>query len=340
MTLQFQSPWLLLLLLLLIPLALLMHLMPRPSVTAASVKAFRTTKKRRRFTLLQWAVLLSLALTVIALSRPRIPRGDRTIRAKGVDIVLALDMSGSMDIFDRPRDMSETEFIRRLQQNQISGRLDTAKKEIAEFISKRPNDRIGLIGFADLAYSFIPPTLDHALLLERLKNLRTGELGNATGIASPIGTAVRRLKDSDSPRRVLVLFTDGANNVDNRVTPQEAAQIAKDHRIIIHTVGIGSDRAYAVVDTMFGRQLARQEHSLDENLLRSLAAATGGSYFPAADAGGMQQVMTGIDALERTSRESPRYTSYRELAPYPALAAAIILLLGMATEFAGKVRLP
>jgi len=337
---EFQHPWWLLLLVLLIPLALLMLFMPRPSITAASIRPFQTVKKRRRLSLLQWAVLLAFALTATALSRPRFPQDNRKIRTQGVDIVLAVDMSGSMDIFDRPRQMSEDEFIRKLQQNQIPTRLDTAKKEITAFIDKRPNDRIGLIGFADLAYSFIPPTLDHKLLLQRLKNLHTGELGNATGIASPVGMAVKRLKNSDSPRRVLVLFTDGANNVQNRITPQEAAQIAKDHRIIIHTVGIGSPRAYAIVETMYGRQLIRQEHSLDEDLLKSLAATTGGSYFQAADADGMRRVMAEIDALERTSREVNQHTTYRELAPWLALGAAIILLLGMAIEICGKPRLP
>ena len=130
--------------------------------------------------------------------------------------------------------MSENKFVEQLQSGKITNRLESAKNAIREFISRRPNDRIGLIGFADLAYSFVPPTLDHALLLERLQALKPGELGNATGIASPIGNAVKRLKNSDSPRRVMVLFTDGENTADNQLTPQAAAETSRDLNVIIH----------------------------------------------------------------------------------------------------------
>ena len=107
-----------------------------------------------------------------------------------------------------------------------------------------------------------------------------------------------------------------------------------------HTVGIGSNQAYALADTILGKRLMRAEYSLDVDLLQKLAALTGGSYFPAADAGGMAKVMQEIDALESTSREAPRYTSYRELAPLLALAAALILLTGLAAEIIRRPRLP
>ncbi|MCI5779970.1 MAG: VWA domain-containing protein [Lentisphaeria bacterium] len=338
---QFMHPWFLLLLLLVPAAAAAMGFMPRPSVTVSGVAPFRAAAKRRRFlSLPQLCVLTALTLTVLALARPRTPEGTRKIRARGVDIVLALDMSGSMESFDRPHGMSEDEFVRKLQSGAIGSRLETAKREIRRFIKERPNDRIGLIGFADLAYSFVPPTLDHALLLERLDSLKAGELGSATGIASPIGSAVRRLKDSASPRRVVVLFTDGENTAENRLTPQAAAETAKEFQVIIHTVGIGGNNAYAVISSPFGRSLSRVGNDLDEKLLRELAAMTGGTYFPAADASGMRRVMTEINRLERTDHTAPQSAVYREHAPALALAAAAVLLFGVFLYALGRPRLP
>ena len=249
-------------------------------------------------------------------------------------------MSGSMSTIDRPHGMSENKFVEQLQSGKITNRLESAKNAIREFISRRPNDRIGLIGFADLAYSFVPPTLDHALLLERLQALKPGELGNATGIASPIGNAVKRLKNSDSPRRVMVLFTDGENTADNQLTPQAAAETARDLNVIIHTVGIGSDNAYMLLETPFGSRLTKVQNDLDENLLRELAKISGGRYFAAADNDGMTQVMQEINSLEQTNFSSPQPLEFLELAPFTALAGAIILMLGIIFNSTGKVRLP
>ena len=227
-----------------------------------------------------------------------------------------------------------------LKSGKISNRLESAKKAIREFISQRPNDRIGLIGFADLAYSFVPPTLDHALLLERLQTLNPGDLGNATGIASPIGNAVKRLKNSDSPRRVMVLFTDGENTADNQLTPQSAAETARDLNVIIHTVGIGSDNAYMLIETPFGSRLTRVQNDLDENLLKELAKISGGKYFAATDNSGMHQVMQEINSLERTNYSAPQPLEFMEIAPFLALAGAIILMAGIIFNSVGRIRLP
>ncbi len=337
---QLLHPWCLLLLVFVAVAAAAFRFYPRPSVTVSNVKPFKRAAGRRRFTLLQWCIISALFLSVIALCRPRIPQGERKIRAKGVDIILALDMSGSMEAFDRPHGMDENVFARQLQNGAIPNRLESAKAEIRRFIESRPNDRIGLIGFADLAYSFVPPTLDHAILLERLATLKAGELGDATGIASPIGNGVKRLKDSPSPRRVLVLFTDGQNTAENRLTPQAAAETAKEFNVIIHTVGIGSNNAYAIVPGMFGRSLQRISSDLDDKLLQNIASLTGGTYFPAADSNGMRRVMDEINALERTDHSAPRSISYHEYAPQLALLAALLLFAGIAAYALGRVRLP
>lgn len=156
-------------------------------------------------------MLLALCVLIVALARPRAGNEKFLIRSQGIDIVLAIDLSGSMASYDVPRNItSGRDLVNAIEGGQLKNRLEVAKEEIAKFIAERPNDRIGLIGFADVAYNLAPPTLDHSWLLAHLANLKPGILGEMTGIASPIGTGVSRLKDSDAPRRVLVLFTDGA----------------------------------------------------------------------------------------------------------------------------------
>ena len=334
----FAHPWFFLLLLPWLLLTVFMLKRPGASVRISSTIAFsRTGKKRRKLTALEIALLITMLLTITALARPRRPEGTGTIRAQGVDIILALDMSGSMECFDRPENQSETEFIRDIRENRIRNRLESAKQEIREFIRSRPNDRIGLIGFADLAYSFVPPTLDHALLLSRLQSLRTGELGNATGIASPIGTGTRHLQNSPSPRRVLVLFTDGANTAENRVTPQDAAKAAKEFNVILHTVGIGGSDSF-IIDN-FGR-LNRVQSQADTALLQDLAKISGGNYYAAADAEGMKQVMKQINELEKTDHSARQPVSYTEYAPYITIAGVVILLAGIIISSVGRLRLP
>ena len=336
---SFAHPWNFLLLIPVFLLGWLMACRKRPSVKISTVIPLRKTSgKKKHLTIMETALLIALALTVAALARPRKPEGSRMVRSQGVDIILALDMSGSMECFDRPAGMSEEKFIRQINDSQTLNRLETAKKEIRTFIEARPNDRIGLIGFADLAYSFVPPTLDHALLLERLKTLQAGELGDATGIASPIGSAAGHLKNSTSPRRVLVLFTDGANTAENRVTPQAAAKAAKEFNVIIHTVGIGSENSYAITQPF--NRLSRVQSMPDIKLLQELAAESGGNYYAAADAAGMKRVMTEINTLEKTNHSDPQPAAYKEYAPLLALTAVAVIIAALLTSAVLKQRLP
>ena len=158
---------------------------------------------------------------------------------------------------------------------------------------------------------------------------------------SPIGSGVARLRNSAAPRRVLVLFTDGANTAVNRLTPQQAAKAAKEFGVILHTVGIGSSNAYALVNSpLGGSRFVPAGDSFDAEMLSELASATGGSYFHAADAEGMRRVMEEINRLEKTSFEQPKYVEYREYAPRLALVALALILLGFTAETTWKLRLP
>ena len=337
---SFQYPWMLLSLLA-VPLLLWRFLTRRrPSVVISSVIPARRISGRRRLRFQEICILLSLFALGFALARPRQSYGMEVRRTLGLDIVLAIDLSGSMQAIDRPRDMNDERFVSAINSGKLANRLEVAKAEIRKFIEARPNDRIGLIGFADLAYSFVPPTLDHALLLQRLNSLQLGEVGEQTGIASPIGTAVKRLKNSTAPRRVMVLFTDGANTAQNQLTPQRAAELAKEFNVVIHTVGIGGNEAYAVAETPFGRRLVPANGNYDAQLLHDLAKISGGMTFHAADGEGMKRVMQEINALEKTNIEQPRPVNFREYAPYFAAAALILLMLGISAEYAWKIRLP
>ena len=347
---SFAYPWALAALIL-VPLLYLYERFVKkpPSIVVPSARPFATEnadRKRRRFagrpvTFAFRCFLTGFALLIVALARPRLGDEKVVIRAKGIDIILALDMSGSMQAFDVPGSYTDGgDLYKAIRAGEVKNRLDTAKAEIRRFIEKRPNDRIGLLGFSDLAYSFAPPTLDHDWLITRLQTLTPGMIGDATGIASPIGSAISRLKGSDSPRRVLVLFTDGANTAPTRVGPEEAAKLAKEFDIIVHTVGIGSGNAYVLLDTPFGKRFQRYDDQFDEALLKKIADTTGGTYFNASGADGMKEVMARINELEKTTFEQPRYIEYREYAPVIALAALAALLLGLVADTTFRLRLP
>lgn len=336
---EFAHPYLLILLLLLPFLwYYVKYLRKKPSVVTPSTAVFRKVGGKRKTGIANWLYLAAVLLVIAALARPRTGDEKVIIRSKGIDIVLAIDMSGSMRAIDVPRNITSAgELAKAMNAGTVRNRLETAKEEIRKFILARPNDRIGLIGFADLAYSFSPPTLDHAWLLERLRTLEPGQLGDATGIASAISSGTRRLKDSTAPRRVLVLFTDGANTAENRLTPEQSAALAEEFNCIVHTVGIGSDNAYVLAE---GYGFQKIQGSFDEKLLSSIARVTGGTYFRAADGAGLKKVMAEINALEKTNIEQPKYVEYREYAPVLALIAVLLAVAGYCTENLFKITIP
>jgi Ca-activated chloride channel family protein len=266
---------------------------------------------------------------VVALMRPQFGV-ERTIRrAEGIDIILALDASGSMEAYDVPEGVkTQRELYNRIQSGNIKNRIEVAKDALRQFSDKRPNDRIGLIAFATLPFVACPPTLDRDFLHGHLEMLEAGTLGDHTGIAGPIASATSRLKESEAKRRVLVLFTDGANNVDDRITPEQAARIAGTFDIIIYTVGIGSDLAYRLVSHPFGgARLRRQGRDYNRELMKTISETTGGRFFEADDAASFNAVMAEIDDLETTGLEQPVFVDYSErFMPWLVAGLATILL--------------
>jgi Ca-activated chloride channel family protein len=339
------SPWLLCLLVL-VPLGwLYLAFVKKPPVLVVpSVRPFRRRSGGRRFrnpALAEYLALAALTLLIAALARPRVGSERLIVRSEGVDMVLALDMSGSMGAYDLPPETRSTrEVAEAIRSGRLENRFDTAKRELERFAAERPGDRIGLVGFADFAYRFLPPTTDRQLLDSRLRSLKLRQIGDGTNLAAPIVSAVNRLKSAGSPRRVLVLFTDGVDNVGYRVTPQRAAELAKECGVTIHTVGIGTPRAVAVVRSPFGTRLQPVPGEFDEALLRRIAEATGGKYFHAGSREGLRKVMDEIDALERTEKSAEKFVEYREYAPLLALAALLLAAAGITIGHTWKLRLP
>ena len=261
-------------------------------------------------------------------------------RAEGIDIMLALDLSGSMKGIDLPKNSTSDQVTRDLRRGKLKERIAYAKEEIKKFVEMRPNDRIGLVVFAPLPYVACPPTLDHAWLLSHLSSVDAGIIGDATNIAGPIASGVNRLKTADSKRRVMVLFTDGSNNVNARISPLQAAKLAKTYNVVIYTVGIGSDNAYVLQETMFGEQFIPLGGQFDKKLLTNISKETGGKYYSAKDAKGLQEVLGQIDKLEKTSVEQPRFIDYRELGAPLIVLALILILVGFVLENTIFIRLP
>lgn len=343
---KFELPWLLLLYIPFIVLVILAIKYRKPTIMIPSMKPFKKANPGKKLPLITGLPLLlyivGTALLIFALARPQHGIEHLKQKAEGIDIMLAIDLSGSMAAVDVPEHYTEEKQVyTALQKKILKQRIEIAKSKIRDFIERRPNDRIGLIAFANLPYVACPPTLDRGWLYSHLNLLKPDLIGNATGIAGPIAAAVHRLKNSDSKRKVLVLFTDGSNNMDADITPRQAAKIAKTFNVIIYTVGIGSRNAYIVqAHPFYGRTLHTLGSQFDEPLMKDIAKASDGKYFKAADEKGLETVMKEIDKLEKTTKEQPRYIDYSEIGPRFVKIGLILILLAFGMGHTLLLRIP
>ncbi len=278
---------------------------------------------------LPWLRGIGVALLVVALAGPRRGLSDSAVRTDAVDIVLVMDVSPSMAAED---------FSTRSQR---LNRLDAAKRVVADFIRRRPNDRLGLVVFAAWPYTASPLTLDHAWLEQRVAELHVGMVGDGTAIGSALGSAVNRLRESTAKSKVVVLLTDGMNNA-GALSPDDAAQAAAAMSVRVYTIGAGTrGMAPVPVRSPFGGvQYIQQPVEIDEALLQRMAAATGGRYFRATDLEGLEEIYRQIDALEKTEIEARQYTRFEErFAPWAA-AGALALAIELALSLGRLGRLP
>jgi Ca-activated chloride channel family protein len=315
-TFRFASPWWLLLLAV-VPLLWRAH---RPShrraavrfPTLATLRAVAPSGGRTRRLVLGTLRTLVVVLCAIALARPQAGSAATEVHHEGVDVVLAVDISGSMLAED-----FELESGR-------ASRLDVVKAVVNDFVTARAEDRVGLVLFAARAYTQCPLTLDHGWLRQNLERAQIGMIEDGTAVGAGIATAVNRLRASTAKSKFVVLLTDGQQNA-GKITPQTAAEAAAALGIKVYTVGAGTrGMAPYPAQDMFGRKVYRpMQVDVDEPTLQKIASTTHGRYFRATDTPTLREIYAEIDRSEKTEFEAPEYLDYRELYPWllwPALA--------------------
>jgi len=273
---------------------------------------------------------LTLALFIAALARPQLGRSESRIKAEGIDIVLVLDISGSMEAMDYE------------SHGQRQSRIDAVKQVVRDFIRTRTNDRIGMVVFGTRAYVASPLTLDHDWLERNLDRVRIGLVEGNTAIGAGIGTAVNRLRDTKAKSKVIVLLTDGGENV--KTPPaMDAAKAAREFGVRVYTIGAGSQgMAPMPVRDTAGTLLGYRPIpvDLDENLLKQIATTTGGQYFRAADTASLKKTYDQIDAMEKQKVETVVFEEWQELFPWFLVPGLGCLLVGVTLGHTRLRRLP
>lgn len=298
----FNNPNLLYFLLLLIPM-LAWYVWKQSNMQASlrlsSLNGFAKMPKTYKYYLRHLPVLLrtvAFSALIVALARPQSTDNWSNTSTEGIDIVIALDISGSM-----------------LAEDFKPNRLEAAKEDAIRFISGRPNDRIGLVVFSGESFTQCPLTTDHAVLINLIKDVQQGMIEDGTAIGLGLANSVSRLKESTALSRVVILMTDGVNN-QGEIPPLTAAEIAKTFGIRVYTIGVGSmgKAPYPVTD-MFGRKRYQQmDVEIDEEVLTQIAHLTDGKYFRAVNNERLEEVYVEIDKLEKSKIEVKEYSKKNE----------------------------
>ena len=259
---------------------------------------------------------LSLALFVIGLARPQLGEGQATLRASGIDIVVALDLSGSMASEDFEMNGERVD------------RLTIAKDVLEKFVAKRLNDRIGLVAFAGRAYIAGPLTLDHDFLLQNIERLNLGTIEDGTAIGSALTASLNRLRDLQAKSKIIILMTDGQNNA-GQVPPLTAADAAQTLGVKVYTIGVGTrgTAPFPYIDPFGRKQYVQQPVDIDEETLQQIAAKTGGKYYRADNSDTLRTIYADIDRLEKTEADVKKFQRYRELFPWVVLPGLVLLTL-------------
>jgi Ca-activated chloride channel homolog len=316
---RFADP-LLLSLLVLVPLMVLYELKKSGSsrVRFSSLACLMEIKKSKSLAWrkgLLFMRCLAMSLCILALARPQSGNRSTEIITEGVDIMLCLDTSGSMNALDFTLD------------NKRVNRLQVVKKVVEEFIRGRQNDRIGMVVFAEEAFTQCPLTLDYGVLLSFLEKLEIGMAGDRTAIGSALAVCVKRLKDLKSKSKIIILLTDGRSNTGS-ITPATAADIAKACGIKVYTIGVGTEgEAPFLVDSLFGQRYVYQRVDLDEEALQEIAQKTGGTYFRATNTEALKKIYQQIDKMEKTEAKVKEYMEYEELFAWFLIPGLCVLLL-------------
>ena len=289
-------------LLLLIPLLVVWYYFKRKKINVpikfSTIEGFRRTKPSWRVRLihLPFALrIIAIIFLIIAFARPQSSSSEKQIESEGIDIVITLDISGSM-----------------LAEDFKPNRLEAAKRITEKFVDARKNDRIGLVIFSAKSFTQCPITIDHAVLKNLLKQIKSGLIEDGTAIGMGLATAVDRLKDSKAKSRVIILLTDGINNT-GIISPMTAAELAKAFGIRVYTIGVGTlGKAPYPVQTPFGIQYMNVDVEIDEALLKDIAQKTGGKYFRATNNKALETIYQEIDSMEKTKIKQTIFTTFTD----------------------------
>jgi len=312
----FAHPELLFLLVLIIPAVAWYVLRHRTSESTIQVssghglkRAGRSYKYYLRHGLFGFR-MLAIALLIVALARPQSSKSWQDVTTRGIDIVLALDISSSM-----------------LARDFNPNRLEASKDIAIEFISERPNDRLGLVVFAGESFTQCPLTTDHSVLINLFEDIESGMVDDGTAIGMGLATAVNRLKESNAQSKVVILLTDGVNNRGS-IAPATAAEIANTFDVRVYTIGVGSQgTAPYPVNTPYGVQYRKMKVEIDEGVLQQIAAETDGEYFRATNNQKLKNIYAQIDQMEKSRIEVREYSEKKEEFILFALIAGILLLI-------------
>ena len=315
--LRFEDPWLLLILLFL-PIMIWQGRRTATAIHYSSLASLEAVHSHRTQVMAAIPTVLrfaAIALFILAFARPQEGHKRTEILSQGVDIILAIDTSGSMQALDFQKD------------NDQVTRLTVVKDVVAEFVENRGTDRMGMVVFGAEAFTQCPLTLDHDILLSFLDKLKIGMAGDATAIGSAIGISAKRLKDLKSKSKVIILLTDGRNN-SGKITPLQAAEIAKTLGIKIYTVGVGKrGKAPFLVDSIFGKRLIYQDVDIDEESLNKISKMTDAKYFRATNLESLKDIYKQIDLLEKSESRVLDHSKYKELFHYFLVPGLLLLTL-------------
>lgn len=287
------------------------HLKDHPDIQVSGMEGFdRSSRSIKQYLYFGMYLLRALAigLLIIALARPQTTSSRKDVTIEGIDIVLALDVSSSMLAMDLKPD-----------------RLEAAKEVAAEFISGRENDRFGLVIFSGETFTQAPLTTDHAVIKDLFRNIKSGMIEDGTAIGDGLATSVNRLKESKAVSKVIILLTDGVNNMGS-LDPLSSAEIAKMYGVRIYTIGVGSEgNAPYPVQTPFGKQTQYMEVKIDEALLQQVAELTDGRYFRATSNSKLREIYDEIDKLEKSKIDVTEFKKKKEeFLPFALLAFLLI----------------
>ena len=306
---------------------------PVAAIEFSDIGVAREAARRSRSRIGGWIWLMPLlaaALMIVGLARPQRGHSRTEITANGIDILLALDVSGSMQALDF-----------KVEGRRVN-RIEVVKSVVSKFIEERPNDRIGLIAFAAAPYLVSPLTLDHDWLQQNLERVTTAVANeDGTAIGSAIAAGVNRLRATTAKSKVVILLTDGMNNT-GKIAPIAAAEAAKAMGVKIYTIGVGV-RGMAPVpvrDEAGNMRIMMDKVDVDEKTLQTVADDTGGSFYRATDTDSLQKIYQQINRLETTARTVQKFEHYEELYSWALIPAAAFMGLGLLLQYTRFRRLP